>query len=146
MTTKAHSSKTFKLQRGDDAGSVFTNIAEVTSMNGPDEKASQIDVTSFDSTAMEYIAGLTDGGEVSFDFNFVGSDAQQAGLRTDLRAGTVRSFKAIANDHASDPSNVTFTAIVTALSGFKAGVNQALKGSCSLKISGLPTWDLTTGV
>lgn len=141
MATKAKSSKNVKLQRGDGGGTeVFTTIAEVTSVKGPSEKAAQIDATSFDSTGMEYISGLSDSGEVTFDVNFVGSDAQQQGLRTDLRAGTVRNFRLILNDHLTTPTTVAFAAIVTAAPELNIGVNQVVKGSCSLKVSGTPTW------
>lgn len=141
MATKAKSTKGVKLQRGDGGGSeVFTTIAEVTNIKGPGEKAPQLDATSFDSTAMEFIAGLSDNGELTFDVNFVGSDAQQQGLRTDLRNGTLRNFKLILNDHATTPTTITFAAIVTAAPELSGSVNQVMKGSCSLKISGSATW------
>ncbi len=141
MTTNAKSSIGVKLQRGDGAGSeTFTTIGEVTSFKGPAEKAPQLDATSFDSTAMEYIAGLPDNGEVTFDCLFVGSNAQQQGLRTDLRAGTLRNFKLNLNDHVSDPTIVSFSAIVTGAPEIAASVNAVVKGSCSLRISGTPTW------
>ncbi len=141
MTTNAKSSKGIKLKRGDGAVSEgFTTIGEVKSFKGPSEKVTQIDATSFDSTGMEYIAGLSDSGEVTFEVLFVGSDAQQQGLRTDLRAGTLRNFKLDLNDHVSDPTIVSFAAIVTAAPDLSASVNQAVTGSCGLRISGLPTW------
>ncbi len=141
MATKAKSTKGLQLQRGDGGGSeVFTTIGEVTNIKGPSEKAGQLDATSFDSTAMEFIAGLADNGEITFDVNFVGSDAQQQGLRVDLRAGTLRNFKLIINDHDSSKTTVTFAAIVTGAPEISGGVNQVIKGSCSLKVSGVATW------
>lgn len=141
MTTKAKSSKGIKLQRGDGGGTeVFTTIGEVTNIKGPGEKAAQLDATSFDSTAMEFIAGLSDSGELTFDVNFVSNDAQQQGLRTDMRAGTLRNFKLILNDHATTPTTIAFAAIVTAAPELSGSVNQVVKASCSLKVSGLPTW------
>ncbi len=141
MTTNAKSSKGIKLKRGDGAGSeAFTLIPEVTNFKGPSEKAAQIDATSFDSTGMEYIAGLSDSGEVTFDILFVGSNAQHQGLRTDLRAGTVRNFVLDLNDHVSDPTTCSFAAVVTAAPDISASVNQAVKASCGLRITGLPTW------
>lgn len=141
MTTKAKSSKGIKLQRGDGGGSeVFTTIAEITNVKGPSQKAGTLDATSFDSTSMEFIAALSDGGEVTFDMNFIGSDAQQQGLRTDHVAGTVRNFKLIYPDHATTPTTVSFAALVTAPPEPSGGVNQVIKGSASLKVSGAPTW------
>lgn len=141
MATKAKSSKGIKLQRGDGGGTeVFTTIGEVTNVKGPPEKAAAIDATSFDSTAMEFIGGLPDNGEITFDMLFIGSDAQQQGLRTDLRNGTLRNFKLIFPDHATTPTTVAFAAIVTAAPEPNGSVNQAIKASATLKISGQPTW------
>lgn len=141
MTTKAVSTKKLKLQIGDGGGTeVFTTIAEVTNLKGPSEKAAQLDATSFDSDAMEFIAGLSDNGEVAFDLNFVGSNAQQQQLRTDLRAGNKRNFKILVNDNAVTPTTVAFAAIVTQAPELSGGVNAVLKGSGTLKVSGVAAW------
>ncbi len=141
MATAAKSSIGVKLKRGDGAVSeAFTTIGEVISFKGPSEKAPQLDATSFDSTAMEYVAGLPDNGEITFECLFVGSNAQQQGLRVDLRAGTLRNFQLNLNDHASDPTVVSFAAIVTGAPEPGASVNAVVKGSCSLRISGTPSW------
>lgn len=141
MATNAKSSIGIKLKRGDGAGSeTFTLIAEITSLKGPSEKAPQLDATSFDSTAMEFIAGLPDNGELTGELLFVGSNAQQQGLRTDLRAGTLRNFKLDLNDHASDPTVASFAAIVTQAPEVTAGVNQVVKGAFGLRISGSVSW------
>lgn len=145
MATKASSTKAVKVQRGDGATPTegFTTIAEVTQFKGPSEKAPQLDATSFDSSAMEFIAGLPDNGELSFDVNFVGTDAQQQGLRTDLRAGTKRNFKIVLNDQpsgGSNPTSVLFAAIVTQAPEIGGSVNQIIKGTVSLRISGTAVW------
>jgi hypothetical protein len=130
-----------KLQRGDGGGDRGVHPdRRVTSIKGPTEKAPQLDATSFDSTAMEFIAGLPDNGELTFECLFVGTDAQQQGLRTDLRAGTLRNFKLDLNDHVSDPTIISFAAIVTGAPEVTASVNQVVKGSCSLRISGTATY------
>ncbi len=141
MASNAKSTKGIQLKRGDGAGSEsFNLIPEVTNFKGPGEKASAIDVTSFDSLAMENILGLTDNGEISFDVLFVGASAQQQGLRTDSRAGTLRNFQLNLNDHVSDPTIASFAATVTMPPELSGAVNQAVKASCSLKISGVVTW------
>ena len=101
---------------------------------------------SFDSTAKEYLASLPDSGEVTFSMNFVGSNAQQQGLRTDLRAGTLRNFKIIVKDDTVEAActTITFAAIVKDLSGFSGGVNAALTAKCTLKLSGSATWTYNT--
>ena len=141
MATKAKASKGTLLKRGDGGGTeVFTTIGEVLSFNGPSESVTDINVTSFDSTAKEYISdGLVDGGEVTFDVNFVGSNTEQQGLRTDIRAGTLRNFELVLNDHASSPTTFEFSAVVKSLEGPFAGQSEQYKMSVTLKVSGLPT-------
>lgn len=140
MTTKAVSTAGVKLQRGagDGPPETFATIAEVSNISGPNESADTIEVTSFDSAAREYIPGLRDGGEVSFDFNFVGEDTSQAALRSDFAAGTVRNWRIDCDDATATltvPSKYTFAASVIAL-GTTFATNDAIKGSCTLKISG----------
>jgi hypothetical protein len=141
MATKAKSTKGTRLQIGDGGGSeVFTTIAECKNFTGPSDMVEQINVTSFDSSSQEYIStGQPDSGEVSFDMNFVGSNAQQQQLRTDCRSGVLRNFKLIKNDHATTPTTITFAAIVTKLEP-KGDVGSAYSQSCSLKVSGTPSW------
>jgi len=145
MATKATSTKGVQLQRGDGGSptETFTKIAEVISFKGPSEKAPQLDATSFDSVAMEFIAGLPDNGEITAEVQYVGTDAQQQGLRTDLRAGTKRNFKLVLNDQpagGSNPTSIAFAAIVTQAPELGGSVNNVIKGSISLRISGAATW------
>jgi hypothetical protein len=145
MTTKAVSTRGLALKHGDGGGpETFTTVGEVTSLKGPTESAPTIDVTSFDSTGHEFIAALPMPGTVDFDMNYVGSDAQQQALRVDLRAGTRRNFKIVASDQrtgGTKPTTITFTAVVTKMEFVGGGIDQALKGSGSLQISGNPVWD-----
>lgn len=142
MTTKASSSQGTLIKRGDGAGTeVFTTVAEVLSFTGPTQSATQVDVTSFDSTAREYIAGLRDSGEITFEMNYVGSSASQQGLQTDLNNRTTRNFKIIFNDNTvdADKTTISFAAIVTQFTLAKGQVDSPLTSSVSLKISGAPT-------
>lgn len=148
MASKATTTKSLKLKRGDGVTPTegFTTIGELTNLNGPDETTEQVEVTSFDSAAREFLASIADSGEVSFEMNFVGSDAQQQGLRTDLRAGTKRNFKLVLPDKAleTECSTCAFAAIVTALSGPQGAVAGVITQSCTLKVSGQPTWTYAT--
>lgn len=140
MASKAKTGRAVKLQRGDDAGSVFTTIGEVKNWSGPSESVGDIEVTSMDSIAKEFIADLPDPAEVTFTVNFIGSDAQQQGLRTDLRAGTLRAFKLVGNDHATTPTTAAFSAIVTSLDGPSGSPSDAQTMDVKLKVSGQTTW------
>lgn len=141
MTTAVHTAGT-KLQRGDGATptEAFTTIAEVVSISGPTESARQVEVTNFDSAAKEYIAGLRDSGELSFECNFIPESTMQQGLRTDLINRVKRNFKLILNDNTveGDKTTFTFAAVVTSFA-MNGATDDAWKASVTLKISGAPT-------
>lgn len=146
MTTKATSTKFVKLQRGDGATSEsFTTIGEIKSFDGPADDAPTLDASSFDSAVQEYIAGLPSPGEVSGTMNFVASDAQQQGLRSDLLAGTRRNFKLIFNDHPTTPTVFAFAAIVMHLSP-SGSTNGILEQKFTLKRTGTTTYTYAPAV
>lgn len=133
MGTKAKASKGLTLKRDGVA------IAEITTISGPSGTLTAIDATSHDSESAEYIGGMPDAGEVSFDFNWVGSNAQQQELEADRESGTLSTYVLTLNDHATTKSSYTFTALVTAISINPGGPNDKLSGSCTLKLSGKAT-------
>jgi hypothetical protein len=69
-------------------------IEEVLSVSELGTSNSLIDVTNFDSAAgrMEYIAGLSDGSEVSIECNRVDGATGQAAMVTAVRAQSTESF------------------------------------------------------
>jgi hypothetical protein len=143
MTTKATSGQKVQFERGDGATTeVFTKVAEITSFTGPSRTAKEIDVTSVDSDAMEYIAGVMDAGEVSIEGNYVGSDAAQQGLQADLTNRVRRNFKFLLNDPTTPstgaPTTIAFAAVVKSF-GIKGGVNAKIDFTCALRITGVPT-------
>lgn len=142
MATKAKAAKGTAIKRGDGGGSeVFTTIGEVISFSGPGESVETIDATSFDSTGAEFISSaLVEAGELTLEVNFVGSDAQQQGLRADLRAGTLRNFQVILNDHTSNKTTIAISAIVTNFDGpSAASPRDKYVANITIKPSGLPT-------
>jgi hypothetical protein len=144
MASKAVSTKGLQLQRGDGGGpETFTKIGEVTSIKGPSESMPTIDVSSFDSTAMEFLVGIPDAGSIDYEFNYVGPDAQQAAAHADMVAGTKRNFKVVASDMpvgGSNATSISFAGYFVKHEFSGGGVNQALKGSGSIKISGPVTY------
>lgn len=136
--TQAMQAQGVKIQRGDGGGTeTFTTIAEIHNFSGPTEKAKAIDVTNLDSQAKEFINGLMDPGEVSFEGNYVAGDAMQQGLRADLVARVRRNFRILLTDDLVTPTTITFTAVITDFS-IKGAADDKLSFSCALKISGVP--------
>jgi len=90
------------LKRGDGAGTeVFTAVTKVFSMSGLGAANPTIDVTNWDSSAKEYIAGLADGQEVTIEMNRVLSDTQQEGLISDVTSKLNRNFELTMSDGTS---------------------------------------------
>ena len=73
---------------------VYTELPEVLSVSGIGQTNPLIEVTSFDSTAKEYIAGLADGTEVSIECNYIATNSAITGLLTNIEAGSTINFKA----------------------------------------------------
>ena len=128
-------SQGIQLQRGDggDPTETFTLIPKLTSFDGPDGSATEIDITTLDDTARKYALGLKDSGTITIEGNYVPTNAQQAGLRTDWGARTLRNFELLFTDSPS--TKWTFAAFVTAFST-SAAVDEILTFSATLRISG----------
>lgn len=128
-----------------DGSSVYTTIAEVKNLSGPQLVVAAVDVTSHDSAAQfrEYIAGLRDGGKVTFDVNWIPSGATQ-GFTTGLlssgfgstKANSAQQFQIVFPDSAT--TTWTFVGIVTKFAP-SAGVDKELMASIEIQISGQPT-------
>jgi len=73
-------------------------IPKVTELGGLGKENPLIRVTSFDSAAEEYIAGLADGKEFSVTCNFLPGDTIQRAMVADCDAGAAGSFQFIVAD------------------------------------------------
>lgn len=142
MPTAAISAFGTLLQIGDGGGpEVFTTIAEVVEVGGPDLKLDTIDATSHGSTGgwEEVVGGILRSGEVSLSINYVptaGTHNNTTGLLRDMRLRTKRNFRLVFPDAGA--TTWSFTALVT---GFKpnAAHDDKLSADVTLKISGQPT-------
>lgn len=132
--TQAVAGNPVLLQLGDgNTGSeTFDTIAEVLDIDGPNQTRAQIEVTSHSSNGWrEFIAGLRDGGDISFPINSVPTDATQQDLRALIDSGEAAHFKIVYPNGYRD----TFSAIVTDY-GTKSPVDGAVTDEIKMKISG----------
>ena len=133
------------LQRGDGGGpEAFTTVAEVLNISGPSISRDAVDVTTMDSPDQyrEFIGGLLDGGEVTFDVVYDPVDPTiepVAGLLSEL---ALVSGQAATNWQLvfSDPASTTwaFPAIVTGIEPAES-IDDKVMLSVTLKISGKVT-------
>jgi len=129
------------LQLGDGAGpEVFTTIAEVKDIDGPDISMDTEDITPHDAVGgwEEFIPTILRSGEVTFDLNFVPSNAQHGdtsgGLINLLKNRTKRNFKLVL------PTSPTYTwAFAAYVTGFSNSmpVGGVLGASVTLKVTGV---------
>lgn len=94
--TKAVGGKGTIIFRGDgDSPEVFTRIAEVKDITGPQLSAEQAEATHqlSPSDYREWLPSFLDGGEVGFNCNFLPNDDGQKVLQTDFENRTARNFR-----------------------------------------------------
>jgi hypothetical protein len=119
----------------------YTTIAEVTNITGPSLSRSVVESTHMASTSgfREFIATIVDGGDVTFDLNFLPADDTQDwiyGLIHDINTGTIAALRIIWTDGATTTWN--FNAWITRLNP-SAPVEGKLSASLTVKLSGVPT-------
>jgi len=117
-----------------EVATVATPIANVVSFDGFDGESNEIDVTNLTSTAKEYLLGLQDFGQLTLTWHPDFNDAGQNELRTLRASGAAGVFQMTLSDGAT----IDFNARVRATPS-SGGVDAALEGSCTLRITGEPT-------
>ena len=81
----------------DGAPGTWATVTETIKAGGPQAKADMKEVSNLLSpnTYKEFIAGLRDGGEFTWEGNYIPKDAVQLKLRADLDAGTLKKWQVI---------------------------------------------------
>jgi hypothetical protein len=109
----------------------YTKINGVTSFDGFDGQADDMDATDLDSDAKEFISGLRDEGKFGFEAKRLRADAGQIALRANLVSGAVVGMKLT----LSDGTVVSFSVLVKTMP-IGGAVGSILKGKIDCKISG----------
>ncbi len=141
MTQQAISSFGTRLQMGDGASPEnFTTIAEVKDISGPALALDTEEVTAHDSPGgwEEHIGTILRSGEVSFDINYIPTQATHnpsTGLIRDMVQRTLRNFRMIFPNAGN--TTWSFSAFVTGV-GPSAPVAGVLTASVTLRITGQP--------
>lgn len=110
MTSGFTGGLTFQMSNG-ASPEVYTTIQETKSLSGLGKTNPLIDVTSFDSAAREYIAGLADGSEISVEcVRTHASPNPQDALIAIVDSKTTRNFKLTLTD-GTTPVVYTFAGV-----------------------------------
>ncbi len=112
---------------------VFSAIAEVNSIKGPDKKRATIDVTSLDSTGgyREFIPAFRDGGQVVLEMNFT-RDGFMA-MNDDFETETLVDYQIVLPDTGA--TTIDFSGFVTDI-GIGIPLDDKITCSVTIKVSG----------
>jgi predicted secreted protein len=79
----------------DNASGVLTELAEILSVTPPNPQVDDVEATHFKSPnrRREYIAGLIEDGEGTFEMNYVPGSATDVICRAAINDGVARSYK-----------------------------------------------------
>lgn len=113
----------------------MTEVGGINAMSGFDGEAGEIDTTTLRDTAKTYLIGLQDFGNISLGF-FLITDTGQARLRALKGTAATGTFDII----LSDGTTSAFRALVKSFSFDTGGPDGAVSGSCTLRITGEPSW------
>ena len=113
--------------------STAVEVLQVVAANGPTGSAGKIDVTNLLSTAKEFLMGLRDEGDISFDTIYDPNDAGQASLFADRGTRTKKRLKIEFNDASTSFLDAKGYCTGFAITG---AVDDALKATYTIAITG----------
>jgi len=123
-------------------GSSYTSLGQIANISGPSLSRTSIDVTTHDSSSwwMEFIKGLKDGGEISFDVIYdpaLATHDFSTGILSDLDDdSTIPNFRITFPDTGS--TQWILPAFVTG-ANVDIPINDKLGMSVTVKVAGAPT-------
>lgn len=119
----------------------LTKVAEVTSVTPPNEQVAEVEVTHYESPGRtrEFIAGLNDAGDMSFEINWVPGNATDSLIATAKADGLVRTMRivtpAIPGTPGSPGQQFTFPGFVR---GFERGIpiDDKMTATITVRVAG----------
>jgi hypothetical protein len=98
----------------DNSSAVLTRVAEVTSVGLPNPQQSDVEATHFASPnrTREYIPGLIDNGEITFEINFDAGSASDLMISEAMTSGEVRDQMVSVPTSSGTNQEFTFPGIV----------------------------------
>ncbi|MDD2728173.1 phage tail tube protein [Malikia sp.] len=109
----------------------WTQLANLKSFSGVDGSAADIEVTNLDSTAKEFISGISNAGQFSFEIDYDGSNAGHIALRSKQSSRATSQFKLV----LPNAQAITFAAYVKKFP-IQGGIDQIVRTSVSVQITG----------
>ncbi len=137
MATQAKAAYGTKLKMGDGGSpETFTEIPEVGDLKGPKVSVKTIDVTTHGSAASganeEIIPSTINGGEVSFQLNYVESDPVHIALIAAAQGRTKKNFQKV---NPEGTKTISFAGYVTDIA-FSDPVSDKKQADVTITVSG----------
>lgn len=133
--TQAVRSHPYTLYMGNGATpEVFTRVPEVGDIKSPSGDRDELEVTSHDSAAKEFLLGLADFGECTFPMNYVPGEAMHAAIIAAAKQDDATNYKI--TDDPEDPTlELDFAARVKGVP-MNFPVDDAVKVDVTLRVTG----------
>lgn len=123
----------------DNSTGVLTELGEITGISLPNPQVADVEATHFKSPnrRREYVAGLIEDGEGTFEMNYNPGSASDALIREALTAGTVRDYKIVVPD-GSGTWEITGSCVVK---GYERNVpiDDRMTASLTVRFTGAST-------
>lgn len=123
-------------------GTALTELKQVVSFGLPEDETDEVEVTHLKSPQKrrEFIAGLTDGGEVEVVLNYRPGSDTDALIRAARAAGNARAVRFIIPDEDGTPGwQVDTTAIVRRYARGEVAAEDKIEATMTLRITGAQT-------
>jgi predicted secreted protein len=121
-------------------GTTLTELAEITAISLPNSQVEDVDVTHFQSPnrRREYVGGLIDDGEGTFEMNLNPGSTTDALIRAALSAGDARPYKIVIPDSPSGTWEITGSCVVK---GYERNVpiDDRMTATMTVRFSGAAT-------
>lgn len=121
-------------------GTALVELAEVTAISLPAPVTAEVEATHFKSAnrRREYIAGLVEDGEGTFEMNLNPGSATDALIRAALAAGDARSYKIVIPDSPTGTWEITGTCIVRSYER-SVPIDDRMTASMTVRFTGAST-------
>lgn len=120
----------------------LTELVEVVSFGLPDEEVDEVEVTHLKSPdkRREFIAGLSDGGEVEVTLNYVPGSATDVLIRAAKAAGDTRAVRFVIPDEDGTPGwQIDTFAFVKGYSRGPVAAGDKIESTVRFRITGAQT-------
>lgn len=134
--TQAIRSHPFSLYMGDGSTpETFQRVPEVGDITSPSGEREEIDVTSHDSTAKEYLMGLKDYGDCTFPINWIPGNAIHKALWDAAEDDEPTNFQ-IKDDPTTPTMTLAFAALVKTQPTMDFPIDEAVTAEVTLRVTG----------